>query len=208
MAGAATVDESSSHQLTSDQVQFMTDKFVDFGASPAQADSLVRDFQAGIAWDSDGASDPVTVEERVVDGFPYTVQSFEDGSFVASGIAAAPVEGQLSAMSVTECATSGTSAGVAYGTNCLVKEETGAASAQFRASYSVWANDQSIYDVRDAWVNYDLAGGVSGGTFSESTAPGSTWVQYSWQADNPYATTSRYLKLLATSSGVSTYANY
>lgn len=212
-AAASEVDEPSATaavDLTAEQEAFVTSKLTQFGASAAQAATLVDALEAGLPWESDGGSKPISVTEETVDGFPYTVQRFADGSYVASGIAAVAGAGSggIQPMSVSACATRGTSAGVTYGTNCLVKEETAKASAQFRASYSVWSTGQSIYDYKEPWVNYDVSGSVAGGAFSTSTAPGSKWVQYTWQANSPISTTTHYLKLLATTSGVSTYANY
>ena len=194
--------------LTSQQEASIRAEFQRFGVDPSDQDALIHGLETGEEWDSSTDVAPASVSNQVIDGIDYTISRYEDGSFLAAGLEV-PQAADPNARAIQSCATSGTSAGVAYRTKCLIIVTNGATSAQFRASISWWASGTSIYDVGAGFVNSDV-GVVSAGNFSSSTAPGTTkWTQFNWTTtiDGWYQAT-RYVRLTLSTGGPSTSSNY
>lgn len=195
-------------ELTTQQEASIRAEFQRFGVDVSEQNDLIEKLELGEEWASATDATPTSVNNQVIDGVNYTISRYEDGSFLAAGLEV-PQAADPNARAIQSCATSGTSAGVAYRTKCLIIVTNGATSAQFRASISWWASGTSIYDVNSGWVNSDV-GVTSGGNFSSSTAPGTTkWTQFNWTTtiDGWYQAT-RYVRLTLSTAGPSTSANY
>lgn len=191
--------------LTEEKRSELLDRLDSWNVAPDQAADLVESLESGEKWDSQTDAEPVSVSHEVRDGLDYTISRWADGSFVAAGIEQPQ---SLSARSISGCSSSGTSAGVSYRTNCLIRVDSGSTSGEFRASYSYWATGSSIYDVGAQFINYDI-GSASPGGFSSSTAPGTKWTQFNWTTSvDGWGTLSRYVRLTVSTGGGSSSANY
>lgn len=191
--------------LTDEQRNDILSRFASYDVDPAQAEALVEALEDGEPWDSQTDAPPVSVTHESRDGFDFTVSRWADGSYVAVGI---EQPASSTARAISGCATSGTSAGVAYKTNCTIRVDTASTSGQFKASMSYWSSGSSIYDVGDGWVNWDL-GEPGAGNFSSSTAPGTKWTQYNWQSNiDGWWSSTRYVRLTVSTTGTLTSANY
>jgi len=183
-----------------------------FDVSDADIDSLINKLEQGIRWDSFSDAEPVEIEYDAVEGFDYAISRYEDGSFIAAGIEQSAVasDGDVAPLSVGGCATSGTSAGVAYGTDCTVRVDSGTVSGEFKASWSAWSGGASIYNVGSGHVNYDLGTYNGDGSFSSSTTSGtSKWTQFNWSVNTgAWGTLSRYVRLTVGPGGAVSSANY
>jgi len=194
--------------LTSQQEASIRAELQRFGVDADGQTALIDKLKAGDEWDSTTDAAPTSVTKEVIDGVDYTISWYEDGSFLAGGLEVPTTQSSL-ARGIQGCSSSGTSAGVAYRTNCLIIVTNGETSGQFRASFSWWSTGTTIYDVKSGWVNTDI--GVAGATsFSSSTAPGTTkWTQLNWTTTvDGWLNLNRYVRLTVTTGGPSASANY
>lgn len=140
---------------------------------------LIEDYLAGRPWDSMSEGvEPVAVEQRHIDGFAYTVRTYPDGSFHASGVEvpreADSQPGNVPA-AITGCSFY-SSGGTSYFSNCTVRQTVGVITGDFRADYRMnsGANTASITYAGAPGVY--IVGGSASGTqivmVRQSYAPG------------------------------------
>ncbi len=194
--------------LTPEQNAEVVTELSRFGVDADTRALLIGKLANGGGWDNMAGGEPATTSNEVVDGVAYSVSRFPDGSFVAAGIEEGVPAG-AGARAIQGCATSGTSAGVSYRTNCTIIVTNGVTSGQFVASYSNWSTGTSIYNIGSGTINSDVGVATANG-FSSSTAPGTTrWTQFNWTTviDGWYQA-SRYVRLTVTTSGGNSSASF
>lgn len=82
------------HSLDAGEVAQARIEWDKFGVPRYQQDKIVKRLGRGILPDAfTGEKDPVSFEERYVDGLEYSVTRYPDGSYVASGMSDVPLGG-------------------------------------------------------------------------------------------------------------------
>jgi hypothetical protein len=89
-ANAATTSAPAAKSTTGGAVQIdeagMRSRFTAAGVSKATQDRLIAKFRAGITWDSQNGSKPVSDTTKVVGDEEVTTQTFADGSLIINSI--------------------------------------------------------------------------------------------------------------------------
>jgi hypothetical protein len=140
--------------------------FDTFDVDTATQDELIATFESGGRWDSlSSESAPTSVDERVINGIPWMVTEYADGSVAASGIGGSPTSaekaelarGGLSTQGVNDC---GYSAGKTGSfSNCNIYYWVGAVTSSFRADFTIRSGTDFITSARDS--NFTAVGACS-----------------------------------------------
>jgi len=149
LATAATTQTEPAKNDQAALVAEVGDVLEKFGVPADKRESLIADYLAGIPWDSfESAAEPESVEQRTIDGFEYTVLTYPDGSFRASGFEVAREPSEITPYAgITGCSFY-RSGGTAYYNNCTIRETVGVVTGDFRADYRMnsGANTAQITD--------------------------------------------------------------
>jgi hypothetical protein len=200
LAGSVPAEAADSHFLTPEQEQQAREVFNEYGVSSATQDELFNKLDRGEVWDVYAGVAPVSSVTSIVDGYTQTLDTFADGSISVSGVEIpkepTPTDG-FSTMSVTGC-TYGSGAGVFYGQDCRVYQNSALTEAEFYASFSQWSTGSSVSNWHDGWVIRNV-----GQLQNVGWSHGTTWVQLGWdEVVEGWSSTHKTLKLNTTSTSV------
>ncbi|WP_157432174.1 hypothetical protein [Agromyces italicus] len=205
LVAGATTAVASEPVLTEDEVVQVREFFTQWDVPVATQDVLLDGLQEGELWDAYTGATPVRVVTESTAALNRTVTRYADGSVSVNEVEVPTLipDGAILPRAISGC-TQQTNAGVKYATNCRVYHTTGATSAEFYASYSIWSTGASVSNWGKARVLYDL-GNVVNARF-EQTSAGE--IKYKWDSQSLAGTYARNLRLTATPSGVTSGGSY
>lgn len=205
LAGTVPAASAATNLITPAQEQQARAVFNEYGVSAQTQDSLFNKLESGQVWDVYTGATPVTSTTSIVGGYNQTLETFADGSISVSSveIPRKTAVGGISPMSVTGC-TYGSSAGVFYGTDCRVYQNSALTEAEFYASFSQWSTGSSVSNWHNGWVIRNV-----GTVKNLGWSSGGTWVQLGWdEVVDGWYSLHNTLRLNTTSSSVWSSASF